>query len=89
MKTKSSCNLWEETAFNPKKTAWEWTAKLARKQTRFNNRQASGSNSKRQKTLDAIRENGKQLLQNEKLRLNLKSTSHKPATILELLGNPI
>ena len=89
MKTKSTCNLWEETAFNPKKPAWEWTTKLARKQTRFNNRQANGSNSKRQKTIEAIRENGKQLLQNEKLRLNIKSTSHKPATILELLGNPI
>lgn len=44
---------------------------------------------KRESFIYKMRDAAKQQLENERQRLGIKSTSHKPATILELLGNPI
>jgi len=54
MKTKSSCNLWEDTATNPKKPEWHYLPENRVSRKRFNNRKSSkSSNVQIKRTLPA------------------------------------
>lgn len=83
IKTRNTLDGWENPAWLPKKQDWEYLKNQRVKSTRTPRR------TQRQSFINQLRENGKQQLENQRQRLGIKATSHRPATILELLGNPI
>jgi hypothetical protein len=82
-KTPNTLDNWENPAWRPSKPDWEFLKSQRVKQPRANRR------TQRQSFINQMRDSAKVQLANERQRLGIKTTSHQPATIAQLLGNPI
>ena len=83
IKTRNTLDSWENPAWLPKRPDWEYHRQNRVLQTR------TTSKTRRQSFINQMRDHAKIQLENERQRLGIKTTSHQPATIAELLGNPL
>ena len=82
-KTPNTLDNWENPAWRPKKPDWEYLKSQRVKQTRTHRK------TRRESFINQMRDTAKIQLENERQRLGIKTTSHQPATIAQLLGNPL